>query len=402
MQPSASTILRNERKIRVGVIYSAPAPYQRGLFERLARRPDLDLKVYFLGRFCGVWNYEMENAGNYPHEYLELPGWMREQRYSLWLHFQIPRILKEGRFDAVVVAGYFIPSFLLAIAWCRVNNIPYLLWSESHEGMQRSNLSEALRPFLLSPLLKGAAAHLAVGIRAKDYLQKSGIAEDLIFHMNHSADVDGIAALVSRLRPGKEQWKSDRRMGAGPVALFVGRIAAEKGIDDLLEAYAMVVRSGGEAPTLVLVGRGDLLESVRSRAQQEGWLRVYIEGFVPPEKVWEYYAYADFVALPSRHEPYGVVVQEAMAAGLPVVTTDAVGAAADFVRDGKTGYVIPVGDTKGLMERMMRFWSNPSSIGEMRAECEKAAGRYDQNYGERQFVKAIRRVIGVLGEGEYE
>jgi len=384
-------------RIRAGVIYSAPAPYLKGLFERVARRPDMDLKVYFLGRSCGVWNYEMENGGDFPQEFLDIPSWLPRRRYSLWLHPQIPGKLEDNHFQVVIIAGYFIPSFLLAIFWCRLRGIPYLLWSESHEGMRRSSLKKALRPFLLSPVLRGAAGHLAVGAGAQNYIKMFGIEDKRIFHLNHSADVDRISSLVAQSRPMKEQWKNRRKMGNGPVALFVGRIDAEKGIDDLMNAYAAVARGGGDAPALVLVGRGKLLDAVKERARREGWSRVYVEGFVPPEKVWEYYAYADFLVLPSREEPYGVVVQEAMAAGLPVIVTSAVGAAADFVTEGETGYVIPPGDIKSLAEKIVWFRDNSSLLEGMRGACEKAARRFDQNYGERQFVMAVKSAVGMCG-----
>jgi glycosyltransferase involved in cell wall biosynthesis len=145
----------------------------------------------------------------------------------------------------------------------------------------------------------------------------------------------------------------------------------------------------------VLVGRGELIEEVRDRVRREGFSQVRVEGFIPPERVVAYYAAADFLVLPSHHEPFGAVVQEAMAAGLPVIVTSAVGAARDLVQEGKTGFVVPPGDPEALANRIAMLLKDPSLCAKMGIECLQVARRFDQHHGESEFMKAIRGAVGI-------
>lgn len=381
-----------KEKINVCVVSSAPAPYRKGLFERLARREDLRIKVYFLGETCGVWNWDKEIGGDYPYEYLSLPFFLPKDKYSFWVHPQIPKVLKSGSFDVVVIGGYFIPSFLIAIMWCIHKGVPYVLWSESHGEMRRSIWRKAVRPLIVERIVKRASAHLAVSSLARDYLVSLGARREEVFLVLNSPDVDEISEKASQFRVNKEAWKKAKGLRDGAVALFVGRIEEEKGIKDLLSAYEIVL-SRISSPNLVIVGRGRLLDYTRQYVREKGWNNVLVEGFVSPEKVIEYYGAADFLVLPSRHEPFGAVVHEALSAGLPVVASSAVGAIADLVVEKETGFVFEAGDVKALSELMIRLWDNPQLGESMRERCLKRAQMLDHVNGEEEFMKAVRTAV---------
>lgn len=378
-----------KEKLNVCVISSAPAPYRKGLFERLAKRDDLSMKVYFLGETCGVWNWEKEIGGDYPYEYLSLPSFLPKERYNLWVHPQIPKVLKSGSFDVVVIGGYFIPSFLIAVMWCLRRGVPYVLWSESHSEMRRSVLRRALKPLIVKPIVKGASAHLAVSSPARDYLVSMGAQKEKIFLVLNSPDVDEISKKASQFRENREAWKKNKGLGKGPVGLFVGRVEEEKGIKDLLAAYE-ISQSRVSFSNLVIVGRGGLLDYTREYVSSKGWSNVLVEGFVPPDKVREYYAVADFLVLPSRHEPFGAVVHEALSAGLPVIASSAVGAVADLVVENETGFVFEAGNIRHLSELMVRLWEDAGASEAMRENCIKRARLFDHTHGEEEFMKAVK------------
>lgn len=377
-----------KEKLKVCVVSSAPAPYRRGLFERLAKRDNLSMKVYYLGETCGVWNWDKEIGGDYLYEYLPLPSFLPKERYSFWFHPQLPRVLGSCSFNVVVVGGYFIPSFLLTILWCIRKGIPYVLWSESHSEMHRSGLRRALKPFVVEPIVKMASAHIAVSSPARDYLVSMGARREKVFLVLNSPDVDGINKKATQFRDRKEAWKKKKRLGKGAVGLFVGRVEEEKGIRDLLGAYEAVLERISH-PNLVIVGRGRLLDYAREYVSTKGWLNVRVEGFVPPENVVEYYGVADFLVLPSRHEPFGAVVHEALSAGLPVIASSAVGAVKDLVIENETGFVYEKGDVRALSHLMIRLWDNPYLSESMRKSCINQARLFDHAHGEEEFLKAV-------------
>lgn len=380
------------RKIKACVISSAPAPYRIGLFEKIARLPGLDAKVFFLGKTCGPWNWDMDMGGDFPFEFVEMPSLIPKDRYAMWFHPRLPKIIKDGKYDVVVIGGYFIPSLIMAVAWCRLRGIPYIMWSESHGGMQRSGIKKLLRPLLVGPILTGAAAHFAVGSDAKKLLVDSGVKSDRIYIILNAPDVKAIAARSTETRKTAAAWKKSKGLGNGPTALFVGRLVEDKGIDLMLDAYASIAKKGVNM-NLIMVGRGPLADRIEARIKSEGLKNVAMEGFVPPEKVMDYYGYADFLVLPSLHEPFGAVVHEALAAGLPVVASSAVGAVADLVDEGATGFVFPTGDTKALAGVFERICSNPGTTSAMADKCVERAKKFDHESASLEFLKGVETAI---------
>jgi phosphatidylinositol alpha 1,6-mannosyltransferase len=137
------------------------------------------------------------------------------------------------------------------------------------------------------------------------------------------------------MRAGRDQSRAQLGLGPGEIAvLYVGRLVPQKGIETLVEAVA-------EAPArLVLVGDGPLLEPLRRLAPD-----AIFAGFLEGDELVEAYVAADVFALLSTREPWGVVVNEAAAAGLPLVLSETVGAAADLLRPGENGLAVPAGDS---------------------------------------------------------
>jgi glycosyltransferase involved in cell wall biosynthesis len=167
----------------------------------------------------------------------------------------------------------------------------------------------------------------------------------------------------------------------GPVVLFVGQFEERKGIDDLLAAFERVADPDAE---LRLIGNGSLERHIRQRIN--GHSRVTIVGHVPQDALPAELARATCLVLPSvttreTNEPWGLVVNEAMHAGLPVIATDAVGAAAGgLVHNGRNGYVVPERNPERLGDAMRRLLGDPESAVRMgrQARADAAEFNYDR------------------------
>lgn len=288
--------------------------------------------------------------------------------------------------DVVIVEGWATPSSIAAIAVARLRRRPYLVSSDtptaaSTEGSLRSRL----RGVVLPGLLRQAAGLIAAGTPQARHFVELGADPGRVTVVPMTVDVDAIRTAARAARRRRSQLRARWGLDERPVALFVGRLIPRKGVATLIEALrvldgrfaGLVVGDGPERPRLEALARG---------------LPVAFTGRLEGSDLWEAYGAADVFVLPSAREPWGLVVNEAMAAGLPVVASEAVGCVEDLVRGA--GRVVPVGDPRALAEALLalddetvrrrtvelqderlREWTYEVAVERLRSVIEDAVGR---------------------------
>ena len=291
------------------------------------------------------------------------------------------RLAASGRYRAVIcgMSGRVaLPGSFLAARRARV---PFVLWATIWSHPQ--TLAHALSWLPMRQIYRRADAVATYGPHISEYVaERRGSADDVF--------VATQAAAPLHLAPARPAARADER----PLFLFVGRFESEKGIDVLLEAWR---RSGlaGEAE-LVFVGEGPL----RSRIESAG-MGVSVRGALPAAELPPLYASASAVVLPSIRtrtfvEPWGLVTNEAMHQGTPVVASDAVGAVAGgLVRDGRNGLVFPAGDAGALATRLATLARN----GELRAALGRAAQADAAGYTPYAWAAGMRQALAAAGAG---
>ena len=334
----------------------------------LAARAELELEVLFCSREQPdrPWNLD-EQLARVPHRFLPGAGLRFGGRRNTFVYEVNPTIVRElsrSRPDVLVIGGYAVFAEQAAIAYARARRIPYVLHTESQLLKQRSALKRAVKRALLPPVVRNAAAGLAVGSAAAAYLEQYGLARERIRIFPNTIDVARYRMLAERARTdeaaGERYW------------LYAGRLVEDKGLPELIAA----LRSLGEHPPLLVAGEGPL-------ATELGRLPgVRVLGFRPTEELVELMARTELTIVPSRNEPWGVVVNEALAAGSPVVVSDAVGAAEDLVVDGVNGRLFASGDARALA----RALSQPPPTG---ARDPGPIDSWDYAFGVAQFLEAI-------------
>jgi glycosyltransferase involved in cell wall biosynthesis len=250
------------------------------------------------------------------------------------------------------------------------------------------------RPFT-NYIYRHADAVVVYGEHVKQFLVSQGVRPDRIFVAPHAVDNDAYAAAVA----GKlvERVRADLGIGSGtPIVLYAGRLEDGKGLEYLLEAFAQV--DVAEA-RLVLVGDGAQrtdLERAARRARLAD--RVVFAGYVLPEETPLYYAMAAVLVLPSistprGREPWGLVVNEAMNQGVPVIATEAVGAAAGgLVQNGVNGWVVPERDSLALARALRRTLRDPV----LRAALSRGARRTIAGWDNERMVQGFRAAIAAV------
>lgn len=213
---------------------------------------------------------------------------------------------------------------------------------------------------------------------------------ELVTLFLNSPDVERWIFETDKYRKERETIKKRLGLGPGPVILFVGRMVPEKGVEELIEAYREVIRRDSlNGLQLLLVGEGPLLEPLQELCRVSGLDRVNFTGFVAPGDLYPYYAAADIFVLPSRYEPYGVVVQEAAAAHLPLIVSDCCGAAPELLHDRENGFIFRAGDSKKLVEAIIALLGLKDNWDVMGEKSRVLASRFGYSFCEEEFMKAI-------------
>jgi glycosyltransferase involved in cell wall biosynthesis len=331
-----------EAPLRVVVVQPEPTPYRSPLFDRIAAREEIDLTVIYAAETVidRSWSVEHEHSSLFLKG-VRIPGARPLIRHDYPVTPGIASALKRLRPDVVVVTGWSMFASQAAIAWARRNGVPYLLLVSSHDAGPKPGWRRAVKSTVVPRVVRPAAGALVLGSLAASSLVAHGLAPEKIWRFANTIDVVDWGRHVDALAPLRDEIRGS--LGAGRdsvIVLSVGRLSPEKGLDTLIDALATI---GDPRVRLVVAGTGDERQALEKRAVAAGLTTTFL-GAVPWEQLREVYVASDVFALLSRHEPWGVVVNEAAATGLPLVLSDRVGAAHDLVREGENGFVVPADD----------------------------------------------------------
>jgi glycosyltransferase involved in cell wall biosynthesis len=338
---------------RVVVVSPEPTPYRSPLFDRIATRPDIDLTVIYAARTVAgrTWTVEPRHRAKFLSG-VRVPGVHGLLRHDYPLTPGVARALRRARPDAVVVSGWSTFASQRAIAWCRTHRVPYILLVESHDLGRRSGWRRAVKSAVVPPIVRGAAGVLVVGRAARESVVARGAPPERVRLFTNTIDVPRWVERAERLaRPAHD----------GVVVLSVGRRVPDKGFDVLAESCA-------EA--------GVRLEIIAGGLSEEELAQRYVE--------------ADVFALLSRHETWGVVVNEAAASGLPLVLSDRVGAAYDLLRDGENGFLVPVEDVRAAADAIRKLADDPDLRRRMGERSRELVAVWGYEPSVESFVAAVR------------
>lgn len=342
-----------------------------GLMVWYVTLPDTDLQGSGFGRsFC--WDIDLLN--DYPWQQLG----NRSARPSLdrFLGTRvgglIPR-LKALNPSAVVVTGWHQISLLQIAVACRWLGIPTLIRAEASALKPRSPINRSLHRMLMK-LFDG---FLYIGAANRQYYLDSNAPAGQLFFSPYFVDNDRLAAAASQQDVLRRGWRMKNNVQPGcRVILFVGKLQRKKRPEHVLEALSILSSSDSEEWLLVFAGDGECRPALERTARERD-LPVLFCGFVNQTGLPEVYAGADCLVLPSQFgETWGLVVNEAMNFGLPVVVSDQVGSGMDLVSNNETGYVFPFGETARLAESLSLVFSDDAHRATLGNNARQVVAKY--------------------------
>jgi glycosyltransferase involved in cell wall biosynthesis len=319
--------------MRIALLTEIPAPFRLPLFAALAAEPDVDLRVLFLAA--------NDPRRNYPSYPLDFPAEVLPGKDVLargrWLVVNVGVLGRLRRFrpDLVLVGGWNQPAFWQALLYTRTARVPLVVWVESTARDERAGRGPA--EAAKRAVVRSAAAFVVPGRAAEEYVRGLGAKEVAV--APNAIDLGVFGERTERRAELRAQLGLDR-----VTFLCVSRLSPEKGVDVLVRAF------DGVPGELALVGDGPDRERVAALAGPN----VRLLGRVERDELVDWYASADAFVMPSRSETWGMAMQEAAAAGLPLVASEAPGAGYDLIEEGVNGFRVPVEDVEALRAALVR------------------------------------------------
>lgn len=357
-------VLGERKKVRVAHLVSHPIQYYAPLYRELASRPEIDLTVYYYSDFS-VRGFTDRDFGkeikwDIPllsgYKYRLCPsaigrtseGLNRKPNWDL-----LAELIQE-RYDAIWVMSYASTNAVLARIAALALGIPILFRDDTTLLTPRSAWKRAIKKMILRPFLYGAWG-LFVGEENKRYWTHYGIPERRLCFTPHCVDNSYFQNKAKKLLPRRSEIR--HRFGItndAPVILFCGKFIEKKQPLMLLSAYAKL---RARVPCwLLLAGDGPLRPLIEEQVRQHGTPGVLMPGFLNQSELPLAYAASDLLALcSSSYETWGLVVNEAMNFGLPIVVSDRVGCAPDLVKSGWNGFIFPYQDVDALSDALGRL-----------------------------------------------
>lgn len=389
-----------DKRYRLAVLNSHPIQYFAPLYRRIAETPDVDITVCYCSKqglqqgFVDpgfgkedIWDVPLLEG--YQHKFLpNVGGDHGVHGFFSLLNLSIIAELWRGNYDAILVHGHNTATNLVAIFSAKMVGTRVFMRCDTHL-LHRRPLKRFLRRSLMTKFYRVCDACLYIGTRNRDFYRAHGVPFEKLFFVPFTVDNQSFADRADVARTGRESRRAGLNVPPDiPVILYASKLTSQKRPRDLLLAQAELVRRGVLC-VLVIAGDGKERSALEEEAKTLGLARVVFVGFVNQSELPAYYAIADVFVLPSENEAWGLVINEVMSCGVPVVTTRETGASVDLVRDGETGYSYQTGDVTALADALAKVITDD----ELRKTMQENCVRRMASWGYAACVQGIRDAL---------
>jgi glycosyltransferase involved in cell wall biosynthesis len=389
------------------MVASHPVPNSLPLYRLMGRHPKMDLQV----AYCSLgpnWDpefglslaWDVPLLNDYP--WVHVPNWSFRPglgRFFGLANLGLWKLISAGKFDAIAVPGYAYFSFWIAFLAAKRAGVPVLIETDAVE-LQNFRGGWWWKRWIKSSVVRLIYSRLADIVLVPStatwrFLKALGIPEDRLILTPYAVDNEHFAQGAAKANRAmiRQCWDIPDNSF---VILYCGKLVPWKRPGDVLQAFASVTEFHSPAcgvAYLLFVGDGVLRPKLEAQARSLGVReRVRFLGFVNQSKLPEIYAASDMLVLASEHEAWGVVVNEAMACGVPVVVSDRVGARLDLVRTAETGETFPAKDVGFLAAILRKLFSCRDQVKCMGQTAQKRMETWSCRENLQGWVRALDKI----------
>lgn len=359
-------------KVRMRVLFltNIPSPYRVTFFNELGKMCDLTVLYERKTASDRDSKWRSEEAKNFKQVFLK----GKNIRADAAICLDVIKWLNKDKFDVFVVGGYSTATGMLAIQILKLKQIPFILNSDGGFVKNEHYLKYILKRYLIS----SAGYWLSTGNQTNEYLIYYGANSEKIFtYPFTSIQQDDIESIGYE---EKIEIRKKLKIKSEKVILSVGQFIHRKGYDLLLGDWDKIEKN----TALVIIGSGQNKNKIEEIINRKNLKNVYIVPFKTKKELDKYYLMADMFVLPTREDIWGLVINEAMAKGLPVITTNKCIAGMELIEENKNGIIINLDDFGKLTEII-----NKLSIEEMKKMGEYSKEKIKKYTIERMAIEHI-------------
>lgn len=385
-QVAASAGLRH----KLFVFDTHPIQYRSPVFKALHECLP-NLRVFFLGEKFDGNRWWFNEVNKIPKQKWELslredfPNQVLAHADSIRFTQTVRKLFSAERPDAVLTYGYYLPQHWALWALCKWMKIPLIFVGET---FSRGTSLRRLPKQMIQPLFfSGVSQFVSIGKRNLSFYKSFGITDDRISQAKYCIDTSFFSLPADKSSEARARLRRELKIPADAfVQLFVGRLFERKRPWDMFAIHDRLKH----IPNLhtILIGNGSLQSELEATSPKDG--RVHLVGFKNQAETRDFYHASDLLVVPSEFETWGLVVNEAFAAGTPALVTDSCGVAGDLVENLVTGHCFPVGDIDSAARFVHWCVKNPAAFDAMREASRK---RVTADYNIRQFANAIVEAV---------
>lgn len=408
MRPNPAATLEQDigggshsRALRVGFLNTHPIQYYAPFYRHINRSVDIVAVPIYLtdaslrgaidaqfGQIV-VWDVDLLSDTN-P---IFVPGYRDRVISGRFLRDWVPSVwstVRKSRLDALVVHGYSSGASLIAAYAARSAGIPVFLRGDSQLGVSRSLWQRTIKSFLLPIILRLFDGALSIGTRNRRYYEYYGIVPSRIFHVPMAVDNDRFIAAASsnRARIRSEMGVRDDV----PLLVSSGKLTAQKRTIDLIQAVGCL-RAEGLDCDLLLIGSGSEEAFLREASAAIVGAPVHFAGFVNQKRLPAMLGACDIFVMSANNEAWGLAINEAMCASLPIVASTGIGGVDDLVVEGVNGYRYPPGNVGALVDALRPLLSNADQRRSMGRESRQKIDTWSYRTG----LDGLRAALAAVG-----
>jgi glycosyltransferase involved in cell wall biosynthesis len=390
----------NSPPYRVLLVAAKPIPYMTPVYRLLAQQPQLEILVAYCNMQGAELGLDEEFGVEVEWDIPLLAGypWVEAanvspqpglNRFFGLVNLELWKLIRSGKFDCVIIyTGYVYASFWIVAAAAKLWGKGFIFSTDMSTIAPRDHASwkARLKPLILPHLYRLADRIIVSNSLGKQVLQSIGISESRIVLTPSCVDNDWWSDRAAKADPqsARQQWGIPQD---APVVLFCAKFQSWKRPLDLLRAFA---RANVAHAYLLFAGEGPQRAALETEAQTlQISQQVKFLGFLNQSQLPSAYCAADLFVLPSEYEPFGMVVNEAMLCGCPVVASDRVGARGDVVTHGETGFIYPCGDLEALAALLAEQLPQRENLAKMGEAARSRLQTLSPQENVAAFVKAI-------------
>lgn len=391
--------------INLAILVSHPIQYQVPLFLELVKNKDINLTVYFCWKgavkdkyfdkeFNHAFQWDIPLLHGYKHFILKNFSLKPSSEFFGQINLGILSILFRKKHDAIIVFGWNSLTNWLTFLIAFLNRTPIYIRGENPMNQEyfKKNWKLSIKKIVLGWLFKHSSGILYIGEENKNFYKYYGVPENKLFFTPYAVDNDRLLREAKELKGTELKIKQNLQIKEDSVViLFMGKLINKKRPMDLLRAFELLKKKYLiNNASLIFVGDGMLRSDLEEYVEKNKLDNVHFYGFKNQSELSRFYIVSDIFVLPSGSgETWGLVVNEAMCFGLPVVATNIVGCSADLVQNSKNGFVYNYGDIESLSTALKILITEKN----LRVEFGEKSFELIQDYS---FVNDIKGILEAI------